>query len=83
MIALSQLSRESEKEDKPKLRHLRDSGEIEQSARKVILLNKKNIGNVRNQPMDIIIAKNDNGKVGEIGYIFDKSTQAFYENKDK
>lgn len=82
IIALCQLSRKACDDEEPKLSHLRDSGEIEQSARKVLLLNPINKGYERRQAIDIIIAKNDNGVVGAKGFIFDKYCQCFYENKE-
>ena len=63
IIGLCQLSRESQKNnDEPKLQDLRDSGEIEQSSRKVILLyNTTKDLKSRVYDMKVIIAKNDDG----------------------
>lgn len=81
IIALCQLSREAAKDDIPKLSHLRDSGEIEQSARKVILLNPKDNTNYRNSKIDLLIAKNDDGILTVKEFIFDKYCQYFKEEK--
>ena len=81
IIALCQLSREASKDDIPKLSHLRDSGEIEQSARKVILLNPKDDNNYRNSRVDVLIAKNDDGILTVKEFIFDKYCQHFKESK--
>lgn len=81
IIGLCQLSRESQKMNTPpKLQDLRDSGEIEQSARKVIMLyNKTNDNSKREHDMEIIIAKNDDGNKCSKEFIFDRHTQRFTE----
>ena len=82
VIGLCQLSRESQKNDSvPKLQDLRDSGEIEQSARKVIMLhNKDTKSKNREHNMEIIIAKNDDGSQNVIKeFTFDRYTQKFNE----
>lgn len=82
IIGLCQLSRESQKNDtRPKLQDLRDSGEIEQSARKVLLLYNKDKNNQqREHQMEIIIAKNDDGMQNVIkDFTFDRYTQRFSE----
>lgn len=79
VIGLCQLSRESQREGKePKLQDLRDSGEIEQSARKVVLIynafpNEKSL----KAKMNLIIAKNDDGRTGTRFFEFNKMTQKF------
>lgn len=82
LIGLCQLSRESQKEGKePKLQDLRDSGEIEQSARKVVLIHNPN-PNDKNQTikMNLIIAKNDDGKTDTKFFDFNRLTQKFQED---
>lgn len=79
IIALCQLSREGSREDIPKLSHLRDSGEIEQSARKVILLNPKESNKSRYSKVDVYIAKNDDGILTVKEFEFDKYCQYFKE----
>lgn len=81
IIGLCQLSREAQKQDTvPKLQDLRDSGEIEQSARKVLMLyNKTKNKDARIQDMDIIIAKNDDGSKITKEFKFDRFTQKFKE----
>lgn len=82
IIGLCQLSRESQKNESiPKLQDLRDSGEIEQSARKVIILHNKDPKNQnREHDMELIIAKNDDGKQNVIKeFTFDRYTQKFSE----
>lgn len=84
IFGLCQLSRESQKEERePKLQDLRDSGEIEQSARKVILLyNKdcKNQNEIKN--VDVFIAKNDDGNRIVKGFKFHTKKQKFTEVYD-
>ena len=81
IIGLCQMNREAQKNDEtPKLQDLRDSGEIEQSARKVLLLhnitqNKES----RIQDVEVIIAKNDDGNKLIKLFRFDKYTQNFSE----
>lgn len=81
IIGLCQLSRESQKNnDEPKLQDLRDSGEIEQSARKVILLyNTTNDPQIRSHDIKLIIAKNDDGSKAKLNYRFDRFIQTFNE----
>lgn len=85
MIALCQLSRESQKNgDRPLLQNLRDSGEIEQSARKVLLLYNKTPKEQRTNQindMEVIIAKNDSGMEFIKDFNFDRYTQTFTERK--
>ncbi len=81
IIGLCQLSRESQKNnDVPKLQDLRDSGEIEQSARKVLLLHDKDkeIPD-RVHKVDVIVAKNDDGNRVVKEFWFDRYTQRFSE----
>ena len=83
IIGLCQLSRESQKSNEiPKLQSLRDSGEIEQSARKVVLLydTEKDSTN-ENHNMKMIIAKNDDGNRVIKDFVFERYTQRFKEVK--
>ena len=82
VIGLCQLSRESQKEGKePKLQDLRDSGEIEQSARKVLLIYNTTPEEKRAKAkMNLIIAKNDDGKTSTKFFEFDRTTQKFQED---
>ena len=81
IIGLCQLSRESQKNnDEPKLQDLRDSGEIEQSSRKVILLyNTTKDLKSRVYDMKVIIAKNDDGNKLTLPFRFDRYQQTFSE----
>ena len=81
IIGLCQLSRESQKSNEmPKLQSLRDSGEIEQSARKVILLyDTEKDSTSDTHDMKIIIAKNDDGSRIVKDFVFERYTQRFKE----
>lgn len=83
VIAISQLSRESEKrhDRRPQLSDLRDSGTIEQDADVVLMLYREGM---HNQEVDktltkLIVAKNRNGPVGEIDLYFIAEQTAFRE----
>ncbi|WMC19926.1 MAG: DnaB-like helicase C-terminal domain-containing protein [Candidatus Carsonella ruddii] len=76
LIALSQLNRliEYRLEKIPILSDLRDSGSIEQDADIVIFLHKKKFNFV-----DIIIAKNRNGPLGIVNFIFKNEFTKFLQ----
>jgi len=81
VLALSQLSREAEKDDtgRPKLSHLRESGSIEQDADVVMILWRP--PETKLQPLDnrikLIVAKHRNGPTGTIDLAFMKNYQRF------
>lgn len=81
VFGLCQLSRESQKDERePKLQDLRDSGEIEQSARKVILLyNKDYKKQIDIKDVDVLVAKNDDGSCLIKNFKFDTKKQKFAE----
>ena len=81
VIALCQLSRESQRRgEQPKLQDLRDSGEIEQSARKVMLLHNEDLNNKnRVKQVAIYVAKNDDGVCFCTKTNFDVYTQKIAE----
>lgn len=81
MICASQLNRTAYNTDKIELNMLKDSGEIENSSRKAILLYKdKNSNNDDLEPnMNVYIAKNDTGMTGIIKMKYFKTKQIFKE----
>lgn len=81
ILALSQLSRDSEKSQrKPKLSDLRESGAIEQDADVVILLYREDYQNenaeIKNQ-IELIVAKHRNGETGSVNLNFIKECTRF------
>lgn len=74
VFAASQLNRSSEEDDVPSLRHLKESGAIEQDADIVFLLfeNKDDNGQTQNH---CVIAKNRNGACNLVKISFHKAVQ--------
>jgi replicative DNA helicase len=83
VLALSQLSRESERrtDRKPQLSDLRDSGSIEQDADIVLFLYRKGMHDqeVDRSVTELIVAKNRNGPVKDIDLVFIAEQTAFRE----
>jgi len=81
VIALSQLSREAEKDDggAPKLSHLRESGAIEQDADVVLMLSRLSISEQegRENVIRLTVAKQRNGPTGVVELLFEKNIQRF------
>jgi replicative DNA helicase len=79
VMALAQLGRDAEN-SKPTLSNLRESGAIEQDADMVIALhrNRDTTDESAQIPIDVIVLKNRNGRVGEVTVTFDRSIQRFY-----
>jgi replicative DNA helicase len=83
VLALSQLSRESERrtDRKPQLSDLRDSGSIEQDADIVLFLYRQGMHDQevdRNQTL-LVVAKNRNGPVKDIDLVFVPEQTTFRE----
>jgi replicative DNA helicase len=85
-LVLSQLSRESAKEDrKPQLHDLRDSGSIEQDADIVAFLYspaneiREAIAQRRASELELIVAKNRNGPQGTVKLRFSARTMQMIE----
>ena len=83
VLALSQLSRESERrtDRRPQLSDLRDSGSIEQDADIVLFLYREGMHNaeVDKSQTKLIVAKNRNGPIGDIDLVFIPEQTAFRE----
>lgn len=82
VIALSQLSRETEKrgEKKPMLSDLRDSGALEQDADLVMFIHRPEVYAKTDQNegiAEIVIAKHRNGPIGTVTLQWDKTTTRF------
>lgn len=76
ILMLCQLNREIDNKTKPELRNLRDSGELEQNADKVIFL--WNIEE-ESETVGVSVAKNREGKTGVVQMVFDHEHMHFYE----
>lgn len=83
IIALAQINRNGESRNVPLLSDLKDSGELEQSAVSVLLLHNENPNTSKNgiEELQLIIAKNRNGKTGTIAVNYDKNNQRIEEKR--
>lgn len=84
VLALSQLSREAEKADRPTLAHLRESGSIEQDADIVMFLHRDQASKdievtkrLRNHKTELIIAKNRQGATDSFELMFKGAQSTF------
>ena len=81
VIVLAQLNRavEQRHDKRPTKSDLRDSGEIEQDADKILLLYRDDYYNKEEQQniIEVIVDKNRNGPLGVVKLYFDKNTQVF------
>jgi replicative DNA helicase len=82
IIVLAQLNRavEQRQDKRPTKSDLRDSGEIEQDADKILLLYRDDYYDKeegQNNIIEVIVDKNRNGPLGVVQLYFDKSTQVF------
>ena len=81
VIALSQLNRQDEtREDRrPRMADLRESGAIEQDADMVLLLHRPEYYDPNDQPgvAELIVAKNRNGRTGDVPLTFLKNFMRF------
>lgn len=84
VIVLAQLNRslEQRKDKRPMLSDLRDSGEIEQDADKVLFLHRDDYFDTDKKseedvPVEVIVAKNRNGSLGTVALTFKKTIQQF------
>ena len=84
IISASQLNRSAYASDEITLNMLKDSGELENSASKVILLYKDKNSKKEDLMQDMIfdVAKNRDGYTGLINAIYDKEKQIFIEKRD-
>ena len=84
VIAASQLNRSAYNSEEITLSMLKDSGELENSASKVILLYRDKDFNKDNPtiPMYLDVAKNRDGQVGVIKADYDRPKQIFKEKGD-
>lgn len=76
IVALSQLGRQAEYRENPRLADLRESGNIEQDSDVVLLMHEDQESHFDNV-MEVIIAKNRNGNKGKIELFFNKKFMKF------
>lgn len=79
IVVLAQLNRGKEENQEPQLNDLRDSGELEQNASKVIFLWKLD---VENNIRGCKVAKNRRGKTGTVQMNFEGEYQRFVERSE-
>jgi replicative DNA helicase len=76
-IAVAQLSRDVEKGDrKPRMSDLRDSGSLEQDADSIWLLHRPDRTS-SHAAAELVVAKNRNGKCGDVELYFDAERTLF------
>jgi replicative DNA helicase len=86
VIALSQLNRgvEDRAIKKPMMRDLRDSGSIEQDADVILFVHREEVYDQDNPDLkglaDVIIGKQRNGEIGEVGLTF-RGEYCRFENR--
>lgn len=76
VLMLCQLNRDVDEMTMPELRHLRDSGELEQNANKIMFLWKID---EEQQTVGVSVAKNRQGKKGIVQMLFDGEHMRFLE----
>ena len=76
IIALSQLNRERDERERPTLSNLRDSGELEQNANKVLLMWNED---KEAHKVGVSVAKNRRGKTGSVEMLFDGDHMRYEE----
>jgi len=87
VLALAQLSRSAEDGQEPEMRHLRESGAIEQDADVVVFLHRPKGEEDQDAdptaiiPTDLIVAKNRDGPVARVGCGFDPMSQTLVDNE--
>lgn len=84
VIGLSQLNRSKSEDRKPDLSMLRDSGELEQSARKVMFVwreEQEQANGTKKEMYSLVIEKNDAGNKGIVDVDYYKQTQIFREKQ--
>jgi len=79
ILALSQLSRNTDERTEPTLSDLRDSGELEQNANKVMLLWLLEKLSDGTKQIGVSVAKNRRGRTGAVSMEFDGAHMRFSE----
>ena len=86
VLVLSQQNRDAEKDKTPQMRHLRDSGSVEQDADQIIMLKRVEEGSFK--PVEAVeawVVKNRNGSTGKVPLTFSRSYARYdsYESEPK
>ena len=76
VVALSQLSRSSDKGEEPGMADLRESGQIEQDADAILMIYYQD-AKKKNGPRYLKVAKNKEGELGRLSLDWNGSTQTF------
>lgn len=76
VFALAQLNRGAAGHEDPSMHELRESGQIEQDADVVLLMNNRTM-QPDNYSFDVIVAKNKDGITGKLPFLFYGGTQKF------
>lgn len=79
IIALSQLNRTKDEKSEPNLSDLRDSGELEQNANKVLFLWQLDAFSDGSKRVGVSVAKNRRGRLGAVEMEFDGSHMCYEE----
>ena len=82
IICLAQVNRNGD--DAPMLKDLKDSGELEQSAVSVMLLHNENATKTvdkKVEELDVMVAKNRNGRTGTIKVEYNQFNQQIFEKR--
>ncbi len=86
IFIIAQINRNSEREKdkRPKISDLKESGELEQAGTTVLMLHNEDYyrGAIKSkEDIEIIIGKNRNGEKGYINFLYDQNTQRFEEKR--
>lgn len=78
ILALCQLNRESEKDDRPpRMSDIRECGNIEQDADVILLLHNKTPKGDPVGPVDMVVAKNRDGEEGIVPLVYNRALNTF------
>lgn len=84
VVCLCQLRRESEKNDRPKMSDLRESGQLEQDADAILLIHRpEREMDLDHEDCELLISKNRNGPTGGIPMTFTRRTMTFRQGEYK
>lgn len=81
IICLAQLNREADAKERPKLSHLRESGNLEQDSDIVLFIHRRNYYDKNDKPeqAEIIVEKNREGETGIVTFKYEPNTWLLQE----